>query len=44
MGPVFGERWDKVDKIQKKQLREQWIGIAALVIAGLAIVISLVKG
>jgi hypothetical protein len=42
--PTFGENWDKVDKIEKKQSRDQWIGIIALVIAGLAIIISLVKG
>lgn len=44
MGPIFGEHWDIVEKIEKNQLKDHKIGIAALVIGALAIVISLVKG
>lgn len=47
MGPVFGEHWDKVDKIEKNQLKDHRIGLLALVIGALALVagvLALVKG
>ncbi len=41
--PTFGTSWDKVDRMYKRQFKDHWLGIIALVVAAGALVISLVK-